>query len=117
MSILAKNVRPLALIMTSAALFALAGCATNKEGGCCDDSATKQTAAPATPTTRMTVVNTVCPLSGEDFGTNDRSSEVVRAYKGENIGFCCPGCVSKFEKLSDEKKAAALTAAKANKAM
>lgn len=100
------------------AALTLAGCATNKESGCCDDAATdKAAAATATPAARVTTVNTVCPLTGEDFGTKDRAATTVSNYKGENVGFCCPGCVKKFDKMSEEKKSATLVAAKANKAI
>jgi hypothetical protein len=105
----------LALLATAA--LTLAGCAGNKEGGCCDDAATNKSAAATTPAARVTTVNTVCPLSGEDFGSNTRSAELVGSYKGENVGFCCAGCAKKFDKMSDEKKSAALVAAKANKPM
>ena len=105
------------LVLLATAALALTGCATPKEGGCCDDSgAKKATAAPATaaPAGRVMVVNTICPLSGEDFDSKDRSTEVVSTYNGENIGFCCPGCVKKFDKMTDAKKAQVLTAAKSN---
>ena len=31
-------------------------------------------------------------------------AKLVREYKGKKIGFCCPPCGPKWDKLSEEKK-------------
>jgi hypothetical protein len=88
--------------------FALAGCSANKKSvGSADGK-------PA----RMVVINTTCPIEPDDtFDSNDRPAELVRTVNGQNIGFCCDHCTAKFDKMSEEKKAQVLAAAKANKGM
>jgi len=113
-----KKLWSLASLASVVGLLALAGCAANKD--CCKDdvkpaaAATDKAATKTTPVARVTVVNTVCPLSGEDLGSKDHTADVVRTYNGENVGFCCDGCGKKFDKMSDEKKAATLTSAKSH---
>jgi len=36
-------------------------------------------------------------------------------YKGQKVGFCCPGCTKKWDKMNDTQKDAALAAAIAKK--
>jgi len=98
-------------ILIVASLAALAGCAHNGSANkeCCDT--TDKTTA------KVTVVNSVCPIAGDDFETKERSSDLVRQVNGEKVGFCCDTCTAKFDKMSEEKKQAVLTAAKANKAL
>jgi YHS domain-containing protein len=38
--------------------------------------------------------NKVCPVKGEEIDANAPTFE----YNGKLIGFCCPGCDSKFQK-------------------
>ena len=110
------------------AALALSGCAAadhNKTASCCDDSSAKQESPMAGPKTapaqktegRMVVVNTICPIGGDDFEAKDRPSELVRTVNGENIGFCCDHCTAKFDKMSEQKKAEVLAAARANKTL
>ncbi len=111
-----KNLWSVASLASVVGLLALAGCAANKD--CCKDdgksaaAATDKTATKTTQAAALTVVNTACPISGEDLGSKDHTAKVVRTYNGENVGFCCDGCGQKFDKMSDEKKAATLTSAK-----
>jgi len=35
-------------------------------------------------------------------------TSVVREFNGKKIGFCCPSCLPKWDKLSDDAKKAAL---------
>lgn len=94
-------------VLFAIAGLALAGCSTNKEGAA--------KAADVKPA-RMTVINTVCPMEPDDsFEATDRPAELVRTVNGQNIGFCCDHCTAKFDKMSEEKKAQVLSAAKANK--
>jgi hypothetical protein len=50
--------------------------------------------------------NLICPIMRhevtEDGGRVD--------YEGQTIGFCCPGCINKWNALSAEEKAAKLAA-------
>jgi hypothetical protein len=49
-------------------------------------------------------LNAKCPMMGE--GVTPEGGTVD--FRGQTIGFCCDGCGAKFEKLTDEKKLAAL---------
>ncbi len=52
-------------------------------------------------------VNTICPIMGGEVMPEGGSA----IWKGTTVGFCCEGCAPKWEKLSEEDKAAKLTAA------
>ena len=62
-----------------------------------------------TASTTVAASNAHCPIMGgevtDDGGRFD--------WNDKTIGFCCPGCIEKFEALSDEEKAAALAKADA----
>ena len=45
-------------------------------------------------TTEVRIWNKVCPIKGESVDTEVPTFE----YNGKIIGFCCPGCDSKFHK-------------------
>jgi hypothetical protein len=55
--------------------------------------------------TTVSFANEKCPIMG---GKPD--PELVVQWDGKTIGFCCDGCPQKWEKLSDEEKAAKLAA-------
>ncbi|MCA9293729.1 MAG: hypothetical protein KDA20_07945 [Phycisphaerales bacterium] len=55
-------------------------------------------------TAQVSAVNQMCPVMNEPV----KASAGVVEYKGEAIGFCCPGCAKKFAGWSDEKKDAYL---------
>jgi YHS domain-containing protein len=48
-------------------------------------------------------VNQTCPITGEEI-----DGETTMAYKGQTLGFCCPGCDTKFEKKTAAEKDAFL---------
>ena len=48
----------------------------------------------STETATVQIWNKVCPVKGEEV---DADSPTVE-YNGKVIGFCCPGCDSKFQK-------------------
>ena len=50
-------------------------------------------------------VNKVCPIKGNEV---DKESP-TRQFKGQTIGFCCPGCEGKWDAKADEEKIALLT--------
>lgn len=58
------------------------------------------------------VVNTVCPVMMSDAVDENVSVD----YKGKKIGFCCKGCVTKFNAMNEAAKdkvlATAMTYAK-----
>lgn len=89
-----------------------AGCA--KEKACCGTCGTSEKAA---PTTSAQPINTMCPIGGDAFDNKAHPASLTRTYNGQTIGFCCEGCVKKFDAKSDTEKDAVLTAAKANKTL
>ena len=79
---------------------------TNKEkqscskdsSSCCSKqnmhSDMKMESSTETETATVQIWNKVCPVKGEEI---DADSPTVE-YNGKVIGFCCPGCDSKFQK-------------------
>lgn len=68
---------------------------TGDKAACCEG--TKAAAAGAT-------ANSMCVLNP----TEHVSEGVMTEYKGTKVGFCCNGCVAKFNKMSDADKTAKL---------
>ena len=48
----------------------------------------------STETATVIIWNKVCPVKGEEVDVDAPTVE----YNGKLIGFCCPGCDSKFQK-------------------
>jgi|KBSSwiStaDraftv2_1062776.scaffolds.fasta_scaffold200134_3 hypothetical protein len=92
----------LATLGVSVTLFA--GCASTES---------KKTATPAT----ITVVNTICPIAGDDFARHEMPADLTREWKGTKIGFCCEHCVPKFDKLTTAEKDNVRSLALVNKAL
>lgn len=55
------------------------------------------------------VVNAKCPIMGGTLG-DQVPAKLMRVYKGQKVGFCCGGCPSKWDALSNEEKDAKLKA-------
>ncbi len=55
----------------------------------------------------VTTVNAYCVIMNED----PVDPELVREYKGQRVGFCCKGCVPKWNAMTDAQKDAALATA------
>ncbi len=85
-----------AFLTLAAAALTLGGCKTTEEA-CCGDC---QEGEAATLTS-----NETCPFTGEPVS----ASVQTVAFNGQDIGFCCNGCSSKFAKMSDADKSAVLT--------
>lgn len=58
----------------------------------------------------VTSVNAMCVMMHEDPVDPATAS---REFNGQKIGFCCPGCIGKWDKLNDTEKSAALAKAMA----
>jgi YHS domain-containing protein len=71
---------------------------TKDSSGCCSKqnmhSDMKMESSTETTTATVQIWNKVCPVKGEEV---DADSPTVE-YNGKVIGFCCPGCDSKFQK-------------------
>lgn len=50
-------------------------------------------------------VNKACPMSGNTL----EEVAATREFKGQTIGFCCPGCGKTWDKKTDDKRIALLT--------
>ncbi len=64
----------------------------SKTSQCCSKS-TEQTSLGTSENSQL-VWNKVCPVKGEEIDVDAPTVE----YNGKLIGFCCPGCDSKFQK-------------------
>jgi len=81
-----------ALITALAVMTALVGCSSD-DGG-----------ETATPTVEINLVNTHCPIMGHEVTDDGGRTD----YDGGTVGFCCPGCVEKFNALDEVAKVDAL---------
>jgi hypothetical protein len=102
--------RCLAVCMLAAMV---AGCSSNSKsasaGSVKEDEAYCKSVKPGT----VTSVNAMCVIMPEDPVDPATAS---RDFNGQKIGFCCPGCIGKWDKMSDTQKSAALATAMAAKA-
>ncbi len=57
--------------------------------------------------------NTACPIMGSPIDPEKVPDSLIREYNGQKIGFCCAGCPSMWDKLTDEQKQAKLAKVKA----
>ena len=47
-----------------------------------------------------------CPMMGSPIDINVLKESLTRDYKGRKVAFCCAGCPSAWDKLSDPQKQA-----------
>lgn len=78
--------------------------------GCCcsGDSADHDAACNQPKAGTVTTVNTVCVVNNND--EVDPAMEPV-VWNGQKVGFCCAGCVKKWDKMSPQQKDAAVAKA------
>jgi hypothetical protein len=57
------------------------------------------------------VVNTKCPIMGGKVDPDKVPAKLTRTHKDRKVGFCCGGCLPKWDDLSDAEKDAKLKAA------
>lgn len=50
------------------------------------------------------VSNSECPMDEAKIDPSKMTAAATRDYKGEKIGFCCPGCASQWDQISDAQK-------------
>lgn len=81
------------LTLCSAALLLTTGCA---------DSAAPTAAA-------AEVINTHCPIMGEEIENPEEATTVE--WNGKKVAFCCPPCEDEWAKMTDEEREAALAKA------
>ncbi|MHA2315983.1 MAG: hypothetical protein ACXACF_12045 [Candidatus Hermodarchaeia archaeon] len=56
--------------------------------------------------------NNRCPIMGSPINPNQISKNLIRDYKAQKVAFCCAGCPSAWDKLTDAQKQAKLAKAK-----
>ncbi len=56
--------------------------------------------------------NNRCPIMGSSINTEKVTTNLLRDYKGQKVAFCCAGCPSTWDKLTDAQKQAKLAKAK-----
>lgn len=94
----AKHILPVALALAATAL--LAGCNNQKTAEAPAAEAKAQVAA-AKP------VNTACPFTGGPVNPS-----LTASAGGKTVAFCCGGCLSRFNKMSEADKLATIAKAK-----
>ena len=52
--------------------------------------------------------NNRCPIMGSPINTEKVTKNLIRDYKGRKVAFCCAGCPSTWDKLTDAQKQAKL---------
>jgi hypothetical protein len=77
-------------------------------GGCADQQKTE--AQPAMAMSPAGTVNYYCVMNPDD---KVEVNSPTTTWRGEKIGFCCGGCVGKWNKMTDAQKDAAVAAGKA----
>jgi len=53
-------------------------------------------------------VNVRCPIMGTQLDLANVPEGLTRTYKGQKVAFCCAGCPTAWDKLSDAEKDAKL---------
>lgn len=64
---------------------------------------------------KPTFVNTRCPIMGPPVNPKKVTKNLIRDYKGQKVAFCCAGCPSAWDKLTDLQKQAKLAKASTTK--
>ena len=82
---------------------AMGGC----QSGCCGECQKPAADVKATEAKAAGPVNTVCAIENED----PVDESVTVAWRGQTVGFCCPGCIKEWAKLNDSQKDAAVAKA------
>ena len=52
--------------------------------------------------------NKRCPIMGSPINPEKVATNLIRDYKGQKVAFCCAGCPSTWDKLTDTQKQAKL---------
>ncbi|MDT8303090.1 MAG: hypothetical protein RQ760_16545 [Sedimentisphaerales bacterium] len=52
--------------------------------------------------------NNRCPIMGSPININTVAENLTRYFKGRKVAFCCAGCPSEWDKLTDAQKEAKL---------
>jgi hypothetical protein len=94
--------RTITVVSAVAAVLALGACASNSKTQA-ENEAVCKAVKPGT----VTSVNSYCVIMLDD----PVDPTVVRDFKGQTVGFCCSGCLKKWDAMSDAQKDAAIKVA------
>ncbi|MBI5722396.1 MAG: hypothetical protein HZA50_00400 [Planctomycetes bacterium] len=98
------------LLMSSGWMTACCGASSGHEG---HGSHVTAASAPTTAQSQPAVVNTRCPImSSSKIDPAKVPANLTREFKGQKVGFCCGGCPSAWDKLTDAEKETKLNASK-----
>ncbi len=50
------------------------------------------------------IVNARCPMMGTKLDPSKVTASLTKTHKGKKVGFCCAGCPSAWDKLTDQQK-------------
>lgn len=53
---------------------------------------------------KVAVVNSHCPVMGTEIDAKNVSADLVREFGESKVGFCCAGCLGKWDQMSDSEK-------------
>jgi hypothetical protein len=56
--------------------------------------------------------NARCPIMNSPINSDKVTKNLIRDYKGQKVAFCCAGCPSAWDKLTDAQKQAKLAKVK-----
>ena len=83
-------IRTLPAVLITGAAIAFVGCESDDSG----DMATTQASA------SMGAINDSCPIMGGDIDP----AAALADFGGAKVGFCCDGCINKWNAWSDTQK-------------
>lgn len=89
-----RSIRTLALGAALVATLGFVGCEND------DELATTGGMNDGGNVAAMGVVNDTCPI----MGTPVKSTVGTATHEGHEVGFCCPGCVGKWNAMSEDEK-------------
>ena len=72
--------------------------------GSCDMAGKDKASCSTEGMASVGAVNDICPFSGKPVNADIQTI----SFQGQEIGFCCAGCVSKFTNMTDTERAALL---------
>ncbi|MCP3903000.1 MAG: hypothetical protein GY715_05125 [Planctomycetes bacterium] len=84
--------RSLTAVLFASALFGLTACESTPE--------TTQPSTMPTTAAAMGAINDKCPISGKPVS----DSAPTVSYGSQEIGFCCAGCVGRWNDMSDHDR-------------
>ncbi len=80
---------------------------------CGDKPAPQCPMCQAGPQASAKIINVRCPMMGTTLKLEKVTEKLTREFKDQKIGFCCGGCPTAWDGLSDEQKEAKLKKASA----